>query len=321
MFNSIQIITITFLFFSCQSSTNHKQSKNHTKFELAENSLPVDSLISIPYKVFSERLAFGFDDQKKNKKYLAESDGYDENRNLIEHIRYNTDGKMEEHVLYVYENGLLKDEYRLNNGNRGELYKTNYSYNGSRKLNFSTISTFERRTKKDTTNPWKHVFFESDFEKKKSWGDMKVTEFSYDSNGNLFREYTAYEYSQVVEEIYKYNEVGKVIEETTINSGNISRKITTNYYQDSIESICIFSSDGTGNICKQKFDKNNNLLIELCTETGTKKQMYIRKYFYNTQNKVIKEEYVTNLSNSIFTLYEYKDNDKPILKVFTVTND
>jgi hypothetical protein len=316
----IRFIAITFLVLSCQSTPKQTALTNQTKSEVDESHLlPVDTLISIQYKIINERHAFGFDGRNKNKKYLAESDGYDENKNLIEHISYRTDGQIEQHVVYVYEAGLLKDEYRLNKGGRETLYKTSYTYDTNRKLIYSTISNFERRIKKDTTNPWKDVFDESDFEKTKSWGNIRITKYTYDSKGNLIKKHTESENSPEENEIYSYNDERKVIEESTVSSGQITRKITTTYFQDSVETICIFYPYESGNICKKKFDKNNNLIIEQCDETPSKKQWFTTKYFYDSKNRTIKEEYITDLDNSIFTLYEYKDADKP-LKTFTVNN-
>jgi YD repeat-containing protein len=277
-------------------------------------------LISIQYKTTNERHTFGFDERNKNRKYLAESDGYDENKNLIEHISYRPDGQVEQHVVYVYEDGLLKDEYRLNKGGRETLYKTSYTYNTNRTLIYSTISSFERRIKKDTSNPWKDVFDELDFEKTKSWGDIRITKYNYDSKGNLIKKHTESGNSTEGYESYNYNDEGRVIEETTVSSGQITRKITTTYFQDSLETICIFYPYESGNICKKKFDKNNNLIIEQCDETPSKKHWFTRKYFYDSKNRIIKEEYITDIGNSIFTLYEYKDTDKPISKVFAVNN-
>jgi small nuclear ribonucleoprotein (snRNP)-like protein len=314
-----RLITGAFLIFSCHSTTKPTPSTSQTTANSNYNNLQSDSLISIQYKIVSERRAFGFDDRNNNKKYLAELDGYDENKNLIDHLTYRPDGHIEQHVVYVYENGLLINEYRLNIGGAETLYKTTYRYNPDKKLISATIVNFERRLKKDTPK-WKDNLDESDFEKNKSWGEERTTMYTYDSKGRLVKTHETSDFSDEEIETFKYHSEGRVIEELTTKSGDITRKITTKYFTDSLEATCIFYPYESGNICKKTFDKNNNLLVEQCIETDSQKPMFTRKCFYDSKKRVTKEEYITNLGIPILTLYDYKENPKPLQKIFTVNN-
>lgn len=313
------LITVTFLFFSCQSATKPTAFATKATTDNKYGNLPTDSSISIHYNTIEERRAFRFDDRNKDKKYLAEIDGYDQNKKIVEHKSYHFDGNLEQHVIYVYENGLLLNEYRLNTGSREVLYKTTYQYDSEKKLISSTIANFQRRLKKDTPQ-WKGLLDDADFEKTKSWGEERTTIYTYDSKGRLIKTHETSKFAPEEIETFKYDDKDRVIEELTTNSGAISRKIITKYFKDSLEETCIFYPSESGNFCKKRFDKNNNLLVEQCVETDTQKPMFTRKYFYDSKQKITKEEYITNLGIPILTLYDYKENVKSIKKIFTVNN-
>ena len=327
----IRCLITLFLFLSCQSGINKRILafdqeiiEPNDYLQDASSYLPDDSLVSIRYKIFNQRYAFGFDDRNKNKKYLAKIDGYDENNNLIEHLSYRSDGHLDQHTIYIYQDGLLRSEYRLNSHDRETLYKTSYAYNAEGKISESVLMNFERRMKKvtDTADTGlKCIIYNSDFEKTKSWGDVRKTMYSYDSKNNLIEKKVTSENSPSEIETYKYNNQAQIIEELTLSRGNVSRKINTTYFTDSLESVCIFPRSESGNIFKEKFDNNGNILYENGIDIKTKKHFFARKYFYDKKNRVIKEEYITNLGTSVFTVYEYKQNKNPVQKVFTVNND
>src|SRR5688572_24310415 len=153
----IRSIIAMFLFLSCRPGINkqillfdQEIIEPNDYLEDASSYLPDDSLVSIKYKISSRRYAFGFDDRNKNKKYLAEINGYDENNNLIEHLSYRSDGHLDQHTIYIYQGGLLRSEYRFNSDNRETLYKTSYEYNAEGKISESVLMSFERRMKKRT---------------------------------------------------------------------------------------------------------------------------------------------------------------------------
>jgi hypothetical protein len=81
-----------------------------------------------------------------------------------------------------------------------------------------------------------------------------------------------------------------------------------------VEETCIFYPYESGNFCKKRLDKNSNLLVEQCVEADTQKPMFTRKYFYDSKQKINKEEYIINLGIHILTLYDYKENIQPIKK-------
>jgi len=327
----IRSIIAMFLFLSCRPGINkqillfdQEIIEPNDYLEDASSYLPDDSLVSIKYKISSRRYAFGFDDRNKNKKYLAEINGYDENNNLIEHLSYRSDGHLDQHTIYIYQGGLLRSEYRFNSDNRETLYKTSYEYNAEGKISESVLMSFERRMKKRTDTAdtgLKCIIVNSDFEKTKSWGDVRKTTYGYDSKNNLIEKKRTSENSPSEIETYKYNNQGRIIEELTLSRGNVSRKINTTYFTDSLESVCVFPPLESGNIFKEKFDNNGNILYETGIDIKTKKHYFARKYFYDKKNRVIKEEYITNLGTSVFTVYEYKQNKGPVHKVFAVNNE
>ena len=320
-----------FLFLSCRHGISkqiivpdQEIIEPNDYLEDASSYLPDASLVSIKYKISNQRYAFGFDDRNKNKKYLAKIDGYDENNNLIEHLAYRYDGHLDQHTIYIYQGGLLRSEYRLNSHNRETLYKTSYAYNAKGKISVSVLMSFARRLKKvkDIADTGlKCILVDSDFEKSKSWGDVSKTLYSYDSNNNLIKKNVTSESSPSKIETYKYNNQGRIIEELTFSRDIVSRKINTTYFTDSLESVCIFPLHESGNIFKEKFDNYGNILYENGIDIKTKKPYFARKYFYDRKNRVIKEEYITNLGTSVFTVYEYKQNKNPVQKMFTVNND
>jgi len=275
---------------------------------------PTDTFIQIKYSISSERLEYQFDEYNNNKKYLAGYEGYDENNNLIEYISYTSDGISRQKDVSVYENGLLKNLYRFSDTPYDKVYKFSYYYDTKNKLKLSTMAIFKNRLKKDTLNRYTDCYSDEDCEKFKTWDDFKVTEYKYDTKGNLTSETTLIDSVTVNKELYLYNDDGKILEHTSIQSDAITRQIKTKYYPGGSESTCMFNQSYYGYIDKKIFDKNNNLISTQSVHAETKNPHYSRIYFYNKQNKIIKELYVPEVGDTLKTLYTYKKLEKPIVK-------
>lgn len=288
--------------------------------------IPLDSFVSIYYTVKNVHNTFKFDYLRTNEKYLAESDGYNSNNQRVEHLRFSPGGNIEEHIIYIYKDGKLNEEYRLERSSQDEvLYKTQCAYTTKGELSSKVTFVFRKDLKqgvnKGINKPGGCIIDQDDFEEKKSWGSRVEEIYSYTLDGILSEKKTLRDNSSAEIEIFKYDN-GKVVEETTLSNGEMIRKISTRYFKDSMDTNSTFYKIGmnTGNIIKYRYDNKGNLLDVQAIDKESGKQFYRRLYTYNAQNERVKEEYVTDLGISCFTLYEYVINDSSVNKKFVVDN-
>ncbi|CAN5304455.1 hypothetical protein BH09BAC5_BH09BAC5_14160 [soil metagenome] len=289
-------------------------------------SPPKDSIISLSYQITNERNAYKLDEHNSSKKYLSESNGYDSKMNNVEHIRYSSHGDIEEQIVFIYQLGKIKEEYRLEKGNNESLYKTNYHYLEDGKLSSKITFIYEKGMKPGLERGYGKsggcVVQQFDFKNRKSWRKGFIEEITYDKKDNIIEIRTTSGDSNVEREIYIYDENDNTIEESSYRGDELIRKITTTYFTDSVETKSIFPGIGEyeGNEGKVRYDKNKNIIDEQGIDKPSGKLFYRRINTYDSENRIIKEEYITNIGVSIFTHYEYKIYKSPLKKTFVVDN-
>ena len=307
------LLLITTFLFSC-----HPQSKPPIPSETIEGNLPTDSIVSISCSFVSVQNAYKFDERNNNKKYLAETSAFDIVGNLVEHKSMQTDGQVEEHTINIYENGKLKETYRLGSIDRSDetLYRTYYYYQPDGKLSSTETFDYVRRLKPHETD----IISESDYEKNKTWRYHSGENYTYDAAGNLVEKVMGND-----KITYQYDNRRNVVEEIR-ESDYQTLKIKTTYFTDSSVSVATwYNQDGSidtvygGDTNWKRYDKNKNLLDDQSITTGLGPG-YRRLNTYDSQNRIIKEEYVTNIGTSIFTVYEYEKYEQLKTGLLTVYN-
>ncbi len=286
--------------------------------------LPSDSIISFSYSTINACKSYKFNYLGANEKYLAETDGYDADNNKIDHLRYSAKGDIEQHIVYVYADKKIAEEYRVERGSSETLYKTKYSYTKDGKLASNITYNFQKQMKAGVDKGWGRpggcILDQADYEEIKSWSGRVVEVYNYDSTGKIIERKVTYEHGRVESEFYLYDSLGRLKEENTVTDDQFTRTILTSYFIDSTKELCSFHNlDGAGHYTTLRYDKRKNLIDEEGIDSKTGLPYFRRLYTYDNLNRRMQEEYVTNTGTSVFTLYEY-ENDKPTEKKFVVDN-
>lgn len=315
--HSVCFFTILFFFASCSDNSD---AENH----IEEIKQPTDTTIYFSYSVNIERYSYLIVDNDTCKRILSEIEGYDSEHNLIEHIRFSHDGRIEEHIFYLYDEDKLKEEYRIEYFAQEVLYKTTYSYQNDGALESTVTYDFQRRLNPDVHKgmgqPGGCIIVSSDFESLKTWGGKTTTTFSYNENGKLVEKISTSE-NATERETYSYDSIGNINETRTMNNSQVTRIITATHSKDSTETNCIFVNyNNEGNTGIIKYDATRNVIEEVGISRPGGDTLYRRLYTYDLQNRVSELEYITNLGISIFTEYEYRNLDSPAVKHFLVDN-
>jgi len=304
----LTIFLLTIIFFCCKTG---KHAEKNTPVSIGE--LPVDTVVTVTYITSKDRNTYKEDYLRDNAKYLAERDGYDAENRHVEHIRYSPGGAIEEHIVYVFRNGRIEEEYRLENQSEVVLYKTFWIYDREGRLSSKIGFTFRKNIKVSNG-------FSREYEERKSWGQKATETFMYNDRGWLREQKASRENGAVVSEVYTYDSLGRVIVQDTWTNGQNTPRIRTEYFRDSVKTNSTFFSIGenSGTLGTQKYDSRSNLVDEQAIDKETGNLFYRRLYTYDGENRVLKMEYITNTGHSLFTKYGYETHKTPVTRTLIV---
>lgn len=168
---------------------------------------------------------------------------FDERGNLI-HSEYDYDkhGPSDEIYKYYYEkDNLMKMEWFFRNGKNTRLYMTDY-------YTYNQDSTIHTKIRKDSDDK---VYWEFKYKYKKVNGKKELTIYQYENNGELLQEW-----------FYKYDSIGRVIQEPRDYDGSIIGTLKYEYFGNDSVQITEFSEEGetSGYVESYKIDKNGNYI-------------------------------------------------------------
>lgn len=307
-------IFIIFLFMLSACTSPRATDSPAEKPASAKVDVPADTLIEINYTVAKERNSFQDNYLGDKAKYLSERDAYDEHEHHVEHIRFSPTGTIEEYIVYVYNNGVITEDYRLEKSFQEEvLYKTNWLYDENNVLTSKVGYTFRKNAKSAEHD------LEITYEDRKTWGQKTTEVFIYTDKGLLREQKLTNPSGSITSEVYTYDSLGRTVIQDTWKDGQLMRKLTTSYFTDSTVTRCQFTAypDAPASATCRVFDKHKNVVSEKHTDQHAP---FTRLYTYNAENQLVKQEYITNTGYSIFTGYTYTVYDTAVTRTFTVSN-
>ncbi|WP_299681057.1 hypothetical protein [uncultured Dokdonia sp.] len=195
---------------------------------------------------------------------------------------------------------LIKTQTTYNNSERKA--ETTFEYNSDSQLIKETVSSYERRLKKDLKKGIEYgdcIIEEEDYEKNPSWEIETEKFFKYNLKGQLIETY-APEKSQSRQNryLYRYNYDGLIEKVTSLENNEIIwEEFRENFKNGNYDYIRLWSNDFTfKNVCRSvgakrfKYDSRNNLIEKSRPDETGIRGIVKTRFYYDDNDVLIKQE-------------------------------
>lgn len=264
--------------------------------------------------------------ENENDKFLKEFREYNsEGKELVKEIYLGPDQLEEKNITKYNEKGLIVEE--INYGQNNEL-NTKTIYNRDTNGNVSEIIIEFA----DSSKTIKSYNYENNGKivtviEKSDEGEFEgMTRIIRDDNGNIVESHVFSENNEIIEKhLFEFDDKGNILKDTFFQKSNISTITKYNYDENKnlikrvisssdgkIIDWAIFNYDEKGNLVEQQFgdhtlykieyNENDKPIIEQKVNAMGVVDYY-KKYEYNSENELIKEEDIDEVTNYEYTYY------------------